>query len=454
MDRNIDNYLLEWKERESHKPLIIRGARQVGKTWSVDVFAKTFTHYIKIDFEENRDAISYFRDNNINRIIDEITLATGIPIIDNKTLLFFDECQLCSELLKSLRYFFEKRSGLHVIAAGSLLDFTLNELQYPMPVGRVEFMYMYPLTFCEFLSGVGKQNLRNYIERYNLSEEIPPVTHNQLLEALRSYYFIGGMPEVVQEYFSSMDLLSVQRVQTALTTSIQHDFLKYANRDELHYLAEAFLYLGRNTGKKIKYSNINKNVRSNVVKNAINSLVMARISHKICHSGGDGIPLGAEVKPEHFKTAFVDIGLSNRICGLELTNTMDMLTIREGLLAEQFTAQELIGCFLPFEDREMYYWIRQNKNANAEVDYLITVNNRVIPIEVKAGTTGSLKSLHVFMASRKASPFAVRFNLSSPSVTNTNHKIQVGGVNKIVDFKLISLPLYMISQVKRITREI
>ena len=451
MERNVDNYLSNWKNRKLHKPLIIRGARQVGKTWSVDTFAQTFTYYIKIDFEENKDAISYFRDNNVDRIINEITLATGIPIIDNETLLFFDECQLCPDVMKSLRYFFEKRSGLHVIVAGSLLDFTLNELQYPMPVGRVEFMYMYPLSFCEFLSAVNRDNLCKYIENYNLSEIIPVVIHNQLLELLRNYYFIGGMPEVVQEYISSKDFLAVQRVQTALATSIQNDFSKYATKNEIHYLSEVFLYIARNTGKKIKYSNINNLVRSNVIKQAINNLMRARILHKICHSQGEGIPLGAEIKPEHFKTAFIDIGLSNRICGLELTNTMDMLTIREGLLAEQFAAQELVAGFLPFEERELYYWIRQNKNANAEVDYLTTVNNKVIPIEIKAGTTGSLKSLHVFMASRNTSPFAVRLNLSSPSVTDTNQKIQVGGENKIVDFKLISLPLYMISQVRRIT---
>ncbi|RKX88053.1 MAG: AAA family ATPase [Spirochaetes bacterium] len=454
MKRDIENYLSSWKKRESHKPLIIRGARQVGKTWSVNALAETFPYYIKIDFEENRDAISYFRDNNVERIINEISLSTGIPIIDNETLLFFDECQLCPDVLKSLRYFFEKRSGLHVIAAGSLLDFTLNELKYPMPVGRVEFMYMYPLSFCEFLSALNKQNLRQFIESYILNKDIPPIIHNQLLEALRNYYFIGGMPEVVKEYINSHDFLSVQRIQTELTTSIQNDFSKYTNKNELHYLSEVFLYLARNTGKKIKYSNINNQVRSNIVKKAIESLVLARISHRVYHSQGDGIPLGAEIKPEHFKTSFVDIGLSNRICGLELTNTLDMLTIREGLLAEQFAAQELVASFLPFEDRELYYWIRQNKNANAEVDYLTTVNNRVIPIEIKAGTTGSLKSLHVFMVSKIKSPFAVRLNLSSPSVTETNHKIRVEGEDKIVDFKLVSLPLYLISQVRRITSEI
>ena len=228
----MDMYLRDWKDRKKHKPLILGGARQVGKTWSVDDFSKYFEYYIKIDFEENPEATSIFRDNNIDRITSELSLATGTPIFDGKTLVFLDECQLCPGVFKSLRYFCEKRPNLHVIVAGSLLDFTLNDLQYPVPVGRVEFLYMYPLSFKEFLTATGKGNLRDFISDFQSTDSIPPIVHNQLLEILRNYYFIGGMPETVKEYVESADLLAVQRIQTGLSASMRNDFMKYGEKRE------------------------------------------------------------------------------------------------------------------------------------------------------------------------------------------------------------------------------
>jgi len=158
----------------------------------------------------------------------------------------------------------------------------------------------------------------------------------------------------------------------------------------------------------------------------------------------------SDVKTKHFKTAFIDIGLGNRLCGLDLTDPDEILTVREGLLAEQFTAQELVTEIFPFEDRALYYWIRQSKNSNSEVDYLIQVNNRVIPLEIKAGTTGSLKSLHVFMASKKNSLNAVRVNLDTPSIMETENSVMIEGLKKTARFNLLNLPLYMISQVQRL----
>jgi uncharacterized protein len=454
MKRNVEIYLNEWKTRDRRKPLIIRGARQVGKTWSVDNFSKNFPYYIKIDFEENPEAVSIFRDNDVKRITDELAMTTGTPVTDGETLLFFDECQLCPDLFKTLRYFFEKRPNLHVVTAGSLIDFMLNDLEYPMPVGRVEFLYMYPLSFQEFLTAMDREYLNDFLMNFHVKDSVPPVVHGQMLELLRNYYFIGGMPEAVKEYAEKGDVLGVRRIQTELSTSIRTDFMKYGGKAEQLYLTDAFMYIARNTGKKIKYSNINGNVRSGVMKSAIDKLERARIIHRIVHTAGRGVPLGGDIKPEHFKTAFIDIGLSNRICGLELTDIRELLTIREGSLAEQFTAQELAVSFEPFEDRELYYWMRQRKNAHAEVDFLISGKNRVIPIEIKAGTTGSLKSLHVFMASRNNCPFAVRFNRDFPSLDNVSHDIRIGNETITARYKLLSLPLYMICQIKRLVEEL
>lgn len=455
MKRDIDLYLKNWKTRTLRKPLIIHGARQVGKTWSVDTLSTSFTHYLKIDFEAERDAVSIFRDNNIERILQEISLFTGVPVVEGQTLVFFDECHLCPGVLKSLRYFYEKKPGLHVIAAGSLLDIALNELQYPMPVGRVEFLYMYPLSFSEFLTALGKDNLRQFIESFHVADrEIPPAIHNQLLELLRFYYFIGGMPEAVNAYVETKDLLTIQRIQTELATSMQTDIAKYTEKKEQQYLLEVFFYTARNTGRKVKYSNIDSQVRSGVIKAALNYLERIRIIHKITHSHGGGVPLGAQMKSAHFKTAFVDIGLSNRICGLDLLMPLDMLTIREGQLAEQFAAQELVAAHRVFEERELYYWVRQSKNSNAEVDYLITAGNGVVPLEIKSGTMGSLKSLHMFMALKKDADFAIRCDLNPPSLQKASHKVTIENESRIADFTLINLPLYMISQAKRIVNKL
>jgi uncharacterized protein len=454
MRRNIDYYLEDWKIRSSRKPLIIRGARQVGKTWSVDTLSKSFAHVIRIDFEAERDAAVIFRDNRIERIIQELTLFTGVPAIDGLTLIFLDECQLCPEVLRSLRYFYEKRPGLHVIAAGSLLDITLNEMRYPMPVGRVEFLYMYPLNYNEFLSALGKDHLRQFIENYRLQDvEVSPAIHNQLLDLLRLYYFIGGMPEAVDAYARSEDLLTIQRIQTELVTSLQNDIAKYTEKKDQPHLLNVFSYVAQNTGRKIKYSNIDDQVRSSVLKSAVNYLEQARIIHKISHSHGDGIPLSAQEKPEHFKAAFLDVGLSNRICGLDLVQTSDMLTIREGMLAEQFAAQELAAANWSFEDRKLFYWIRQSKNSNAEVDFLFSAGNNVIPLEIKSGKVGTLKSLHLFMVLKKSSQLAVRCSLDIPSLVEANHQITIEKVKATAKYTLLNLPLYMVSQVKRIVRE-
>lgn len=455
MKRDIDQYLKQWQTRPLRKPLIIHGARQVGKTWSVDTFSAAFSYYVKIDFEAERDAISIFRDNSIERILQETALFTGVPIIEGQTLVFFDECQLCPGVLKALRYFYEKKPGLHVIAAGSLLDIAFNELQYPIPVGRVEFLYMYPLSFCEFLTALGKDNFRQFIESFHVRDgEIPPAIHNQLLELLRFYYFIGGMPEAVAAYVKTKDLLTIQRIQTELVTSMQTDIVKYTDKKEQQYLLEVFFYAARNSGRKIKYSNIDSHARSELIKAAITYLKRIRIIHKITHSHGEGVPLGAQVKSEHFKTAFVDIGLSNRVCGLDLLLPLDMLTIREGLLAEQFAAQELVAAQQVFEESELYYWVRQSKNSNAEVDYLISAGNRVVPLEIKSGTAGSLKSLHIFMAQKKAAVYAVRCDLNPPTLQEVSHKVTIEKEGSVVNFTLINLPLYMISQVKRIVKEL
>jgi len=297
------------------------------------------------------------------------------------------------------------------------------------------------------------ENLAKFISDFQLSNTIPPIIHKQLLELLRNYYFISGMPEAVKEYTENKDLLKIQRIQTELSTSIRNDFMKYGTKREQPHLTEAFLYTARNPGTKIKFSNINSNVRSGVIKSAIEKLEAARIIHTISHSSGNGVPLGAEIKPEHFKTAFLDIGLNSRICGLELTNPSELLTIREGLIAEQFAAQELSAASMPFEDRGLYYWIRQQKNSNAEIDYLISANNSVIPIEIKAGTKGSLKSLHIFMASRKGSPFAVRLRLNPPKIEDVKHRVRIGSESVEAEYKLLNLPLYLTSQTKRLALE-
>lgn len=453
MKRDIIQLLTEWKQRKNRKPLLLRGARQVGKTYTVEQFAKeNFVNYIKINIEEHPELKSLFHKKQPKTILDELSVLYNISIDPGKTLLFIDEIQSCPEAIVSLRYFYEQIPELHVIAAGSLLDHTLNEMKLSMPVGRIEFIHMHPMSFKEFLWALNEKKLSEYLEKFSIKNEISEAIHKKLLGLLRYYIFIGGMPEAVNLFTETQKLIDIERVQNSILTSLQYDFAKYGSKSQQQQLINVLKYIGQNPGNKIKYVNIDKEVRSIYLKEAIRKLELSRVIHLVKHSGSNGVPLSKHVKDDVFKAIFLDIGLSNCMNKIQLTDPLQILTINEGAMAEQFVGQELLTLQPAYQDPELFYWVREEKSADAEVDFLFQHKNKIYPVEVKAGKTGRLKSLHVYLFEKKFNT-GIRFNTDTPSFGTFTTKVRSGIKNGELKYNLLSLPLYMIHQLPRLIDE-
>lgn len=441
MKRHFEQFLLNWKDRTTRKPLIVRGARQVGKTYLIDNFGKReFDNYLKINLEENEELRKLFNSNDSKLIIENLSILFKTNFVAGKTLLFIDEIQTCPKAIVTLRYFYEQMPDLHVIVAGSLLDHVLNKMQYSMPVGRVEFGYMYPMNFNEFLLAVGEEQLANFIDNYKLQDYLSAAVHSKVLTLLRRYFFIGGMPEAVKTYVETNNLLEVERIQENILTSLEYDFAKYGSKAEQQHLLTIFKEIPKIVGSKIKYVNISKTLRPEAQRNALYKLEMSRIIHLVKHTTAINIPLEHGSK-EIFKPLFIDIGLLNHLLKVRLIDSEKLMTIHEGALAEQFVGQELLTIPPNFMDKRLFYWLRESKNSNAELDYLWEHRNKIIPIEVKSGKAGTLKSLFVYTYEKKKK-FAVRLSINTPDIQDIKTEIRLKAKNQPIKLKLLTLPLY------------
>ncbi len=453
MKRFAENEVIAWKCRVGRKPLVVRGARQVGKTYLVEAFGKNcFESVLTVNLEQKDDLHPLFERMEAKRMVQELGLYFNQTITQGKTLLFFDEIQACPKAITALRYFHEEMPDLHVIAAGSLLDFALREFKHSMPVGRIEYLYLNPLTFQEFLSALGEDTLAEYLGHYHVGDNLGDAVSAKLRELLRVYFFVGGMPAIVAAYAERHDLLEAQRILASIAMTLQDDFAKYGTRAQQRNMRQILRYVPRNISQKVRYVNINRDVRAGELKTALELLELSRIVTLVRHSSANGVPLGAEMLESHFKPLLLDIGLCNNLCGLSLPDAADLLGAQEGRLAEQFVGQELRALAPAFEERPLFYWHREAKNANAEVDYLCTHENNVIPVEVRAGTSGSLKSIQMFLA-EKNRRFAVRFNMDQPSLGSFSSDIGDKTGVKNISFMLLSLPLYLAGQTDRLLRE-
>lgn len=451
MYRNFEAYLLSWKNSNNRKPLIIRGARQVGKTYTVEKFAgEHFKHILKINLEQEKKLHNLFEQPKPQHIINELSALFNIPFIDGETLLFIDEIQFSTSAIAALRYFYEERPGLHVIAAGSLLDHTLNEMKYSMPVGRVEFAYMYPMSFTEFLTETGEKGVAEYIKNYQTHEKVSNTMHQHISELLRTYFFIGGMPEAVEYYIENRELSGVEKIHANLITSIEYDFAKYGTRKQQEFLADVLKYTATHIGQKVKYVQVNRNAHSSLLKDALLKLEMSRIIHLIRHTKSAEVPLTQKESMDIFKPVFMDIGLVNHIAHIQLMDITNLATAFEGALAEQFVMQELIANGQPYREQKLNYWIREAKNANAEIDCLIQIKNQIYPIEIKAGKRGTLKSLHVFLAEKNKTT-GIRLNMDLPSEgKDLTAKVNLPEKEELT-YNLYSLPLYFAGQLHRMS---
>jgi predicted AAA+ superfamily ATPase len=423
MYRQHYDFIEKWFHSTTRKPLVLRGARQVGKSTLVRQFAEeNQLNLIELNLERHLGLDNLFKTLDTQKILNTILDLTGKRYVKDKTLLFLDEIQATPQALAALRYFYEEQSELAVIAAGSLLEFILSDHSFSMPVGRIQYLKMFPMTLVEFLIAIGQEQSVETIKRVAQTLEVNAVVHEKLMDLLRIYFFVGGMPEAVKRYRDTGDLSQVSDVHASILDTYQDDFSKYGKSHKLALMQKCFSYAARAVGERVKYSQISPDHLSRDVKFALELLEYARVVHKIRHSDCTHLPLGVGQSEKIFKLIFLDIGLMNSRNGLRFrttTSSMELSDLESGKLAEQFVGQEILN----FSD--LFFWVRDGKSGNAELDYLIAHNSKIVPIEVKSGKTGSLKSLAVFSELKKPKQ-QVRFYSGLPRR----------------DGPLLSLPLY------------
>lgn len=450
MQRHRLRNLHEWYQRPDRKPLVLRGARQVGKTWLVRNFAKKQSvDLIEINFEDQPKLAELFITNDPAEIIRAIEQLYARSITPQNTLLFLDEIQVVPELLAKLRWFYEKMPELPVITAGSLLEFVLDDHEFSMPVGRIEYMHLEPFNFSEFLLATGNSKLVEMLETFEITDNLLTVTHERLLKLFNEFVFIGGMPAAISTWCKNQSLLEVSRIHHNLMNTYRDDFNKYAGRINRNSLEAIVNSVPKLLGRKFIYSHVSKEFNSTTLGKALQLLCKARVCHKILHTSANGLPLKSESNSKYFKVAFIDCGLVAASLGLPLAANIDIDTfnlINRGSMAEQVVGQLLRTIEQEFIEPELFYWQRETPGSNAEIDYLLANAGCIVPLEVKAGTTGSLRSLHSFMQ-RKQYSLACRINADMPSLTPIDVKMADGSS---VMYQLLSLPFYLIEQCQRL----
>ncbi len=400
MKRDIYRQLCEWKNQKNRRPLLIRGARQTGKSFTINEFGeKEFNKLVTLNFERNPEYKDIFNTYDPVDILEKISLYKGERIEPGKTLLFLDEIQECPKAIMSLRYFFEEMPSTHIIAAGSLLEFALRSENFKVPVGRIQYLYLFPLSFSEFLIALGESELRAYLSDFSRLKSLPNNLHTKLNEYIRKYFITGGMPAVVQEYITTHDIINCQRIQRSILDTYVDDFAKYARKSKHQYLKKTFSAVPGMVGQKFVYAQVDRTVKSRDLKEALELLETAGIVTRVRQASGAGIPLAASANEIYYKVLFLDVGLLHAISGIyaETVKEKEFTAIFKGAVAEQFVGQELIAYHDPFTKPALYYWGRKAKNSTAEIDYLLELKAQIVPVEVKSGSVGRMKSLHLFL---------------------------------------------------------
>jgi predicted AAA+ superfamily ATPase len=449
-ERIIDRYLSEWATRPVHKPILLRGARQVGKSTAVRHLGESFKYYVEINLEKQSNYIDLFKkDLDVTRIVPQMAAMCGTPIVPNETLLFIDEIQESQEAIMALRYFKEDMPNLHVIAAGSLLEFVLDEIP-TFGVGRIHSMYMFPMTFDEFLRANGEQLLLDSRSQANMDAPLPAPLHEKLIGLMRTFMLVGGMPESVVKWVQTHDFLQCQEVQDDIITGYEADFPKYKKKVDPQLLIATMKSAATQATKKFVYSRVPGEYKTAEVKKALDLLIKAGILIPVTHSSGNGLPLGDESDESIRKVLLLDTGLMLRLLNMTMGDTSaitaQILTataadlVNKGPMAEMLAGLELLHYLTPNLHHDLYYWVRQAKNATAEIDYLLSRNMMVLPFEVKAGVQGGMKSLWDFMREKKLDQ-AVRCSLENFGKFDYIDAEAEGAVRHVEVY-----PLYALSQ--------
>ena len=356
----------------------------------------------------------FTKDIDVHRTCEAISATLGIPVVAGKTLLFIDEIQVSQEAIMSLRYFKEDYPELHVIAAGSLLEFTLEELP-SFGVGRIRSLYMYPFSFDEFLLAQGLDTTVDFKHKATSLSPLPEAVHNKLVEQLKTFYLVGGMPAAITEWVESKSYIECTRVHNDILDTYQDDFSKYKSRVSPALLRQVLRSVALQAGCKFVFRQVADDIHSSVIKEALHLLTLAGLIKPVTHSDGNGVPLGAEENCNYIKYLFLDLGLMQTMLGTPAANVLlssDVDFVNKGAASEMFAGLELVKSHDCFQKAEMYYWQNLSRGTNAEIDYLVVKDGIVVPIEVKASTRGSMQSLWLFMR-KKGLHRAIRTSLEN-----------------------------------------
>ena len=421
IQRSIDKYLIEWKEEALHKPLLLRGARQVGKSSAVRNLGKSFKYFAELNFEKKKGAKVFFQgDIEVRLIVSKLSNYLNVPIVPNETLLFLDEIQDCPEAIMALRFFKEDYPELHVIAAGSLLEFTLEELP-TFGVGRIRSLFMYPMSFDEFVNATGNAGLLNSRNLCTREQPLDLPFHEQLSDLFRIYILVGGMPEAVAAWVNTKDFGECKKVHQDIILTYEDDFNKYKKRVDGELLRLAMRGVCHQIGNVITYSSISRDYRSYQIRTALNLLTLAGIIVPVMSTSGNGLPLDAEINEQRVKYLFLDSGLLLSILQLDGASSQQLIElimtgnpqdlVNKGNITEMVAGLEMLHYKEPIQRQKMYFWEQSGKSI-AEIDYLNAFNEVIVPIEVKSGTQGGMKSLWLFMREKGLS-FAIRTSLEN-----------------------------------------
>lgn len=420
--RIIDDELLEWAQAKMHKPLLLRGARQVGKSTAVRHLGERFEIYLEINFERQPIYRTLFdNDLDVKRIVSLMAAMSEKEITPGRTLLFLDEIQSCPKAIMALRFFKEDMPELHVIAAGSLLEFALDELP-TFGVGRIRSLFMYPMTFDEFLMANGAMMLMNRRDKASSSNPLETIFHEKLIEYLRIFILVGGMPESVKKWVETHDFLQCQQILDDILSGYEDDFPKYRKVVNPQLLRTTLGSVATQSGNKFVYAQVPGEYKATEVKKALEMLIKAGLIIPVTHSDSNGLPLGGSCNTKIRKMLLMDTGLMLRIESLNTGDASGIAThiltsraaelVNKGSIAEMLFGLEYLHYAAKNLRMELFYWVRQTKNSLAEIDYVIPCGGKAIPVEVKAGVQGGMKSLWEFMREKKSTQ-AIRCSLEN-----------------------------------------
>lgn len=448
--RIIDKYLSQWAVDNDHKPLLLRGARQVGKSTAVRHLAEQFESFVEVNFERQPLFARVFdHDLDVNRIVSELSAIAGKSIVPGKTLLFLDEIQVCPRAVMSLRFFREDLPVLHVVAAGSLLEFALRELP-TFGVGRIHSMYVYPMTFDEFLQANGETQLMAARDQATSAAPLSEPLHQRFVRLFRTFLLVGGMPEVVAKWVMTHDYIACRQVQDDIVLTYEDDFAKYAANVSPTLLRLTLRSAAVQVTNKFVHSSVGVGYSASEVRKALELLILAGVIVPVTHTSANGLPLGSEADSARRKMLLLDTGLLLRLLDMATGDVTDLTTqiltgddgdlVNKGPLAEMFAGLEMLRYMSPNLRHDLFYWVRGARNSQAEVDYVTAYRQTVLPVEVKASTRGGMKSLWLFMREKHLTT-AVRCSLENFHITGyVDHND--GDVLR----QVVACPLYAISR--------